>query len=101
MHNSEAFYDCLSIVSQLEKPLSGVSRLDLQRLAFLACILSLYRGRPAADWGYRFARTQFGTPFSGEVSDGLEFLAAAGHITERDGRYSLTASGAQLRSTLS
>jgi len=100
MRNPEAVYDCLTMISQLGRALAGVSRLELQRSAFLACILGLYRGLPVSDWGYRFARTEYGTPFSAEIADATDFLATAGHIAERDGRYSPTDSGSKLRGLL-
>lgn len=98
--NPDAAYDTLKIVSQLTRPLAGASRGDLQKLAFLSCMLALFRGRPVADWGYRFARTSFGTPFSSEINDALDALKRSGRVVETDGRYTLSESGEQLLTTM-
>jgi hypothetical protein len=39
---------------------------ELHLFAYLACLLALFEGRPLADWGYRFALTSQGYPFSAE-----------------------------------
>lgn len=100
MHSPEAFFDTLTIVGELEDPFGGVTRLEVQRGSYLACLLALYEGRPLADWGHRFARTDFGTPFSAGVNDALETLANAGHLDEDGGRYRLGGTGRHLRKTL-
>jgi hypothetical protein len=101
MHNPDAFFDTLAVIGELDVPLNGVSRLEVQRAAYLACLLALYDGHPLSDWGHRFARTEFGTPFSAGVNDALDTLADAGHLIEHKGRFSLSASGQVLLETLS
>lgn len=93
----EAVYDCLVAVNELGKPFDGVSRLEIQRFAFLACILSVYKKNPASEWGYQFARTPFGTPFSRHINDAYDFLVSAGKAVVNDKmRMSLTSAGEQL-----
>jgi hypothetical protein len=101
MRNPQATYDVLAIVGALDRSLGGVSRLEAQRFAFLACVLALYKGQPVAEWGYRFARTAFGTPFSAEVNDVLDFLFETGRLAEEDERYRITPSGETLLKSLS
>lgn len=101
MRNPEAVFDSLVIVKALDETLRGVSRFELQKLTFLACILSLYRGLPASDWGYRFARTGYGTPFSAGVNSAVDFLLSAGHLAEQGGRLSASESGRHLLEALS
>jgi hypothetical protein len=82
MLNPEAFYDSLTIVRELAPSLGGVSRYEVQRTAYLSCLLALYRSRPLAEWGYRFARTDFGTPYAAGINDALEFFIKSNWLTE-------------------
>lgn len=100
MHNPDTIFDALAIIGELEPALGAVSRLEVQRSAYLACLLALYDGRPVADWGYRFARTEFGSPFSAGINDALDTLAHAGHLTESDGLFRSTNTGCSLRDSL-
>ena len=45
--------------------------------AYLGCILGLFKGRAVGDWGYRFAVTSEGFPFS------VEFEAARSNVVAR------------------
>lgn len=96
----EAFFDCLQITSELGDSLGGVSRMDFQRLTYLSCLLSIYQAKPVADWGYKFANTGAGTPFSDEINDAVAFLARTSQIVECDGRFMLTESGKRMLETL-
>ena len=89
----EANVDCLRLIELLETPLRGVSQLEVQNMCFLACVLSLFHGTPASEWGYSFARTEFGTPFGRQVDEALGALGNAGCISSEGGRYSLTGRG--------
>jgi hypothetical protein len=62
-----ATYDCLFIGSRLQKRFDGFAPAELHLLAYLACLLSVYRKSPVADWGYSFIGTEFGAPYSQEV----------------------------------
>jgi hypothetical protein len=96
----EAFFDCLQIASKLTVPLNGVNRMDFQRITYLSCLLSIYQAKPVADWGYRFANTGSGTPYSDQLSDAVSHLLAAGHLVEEDRRLSITAAGRVMLSNL-
>ncbi len=96
----EAFFDCLQIASELGDSLNGVSRMDFQRLTYLSCLLSIYQAKPVSDWGYKFANTGAGTPFSDELNEAVAFLARTSQIDERDGRFALTESGKSMLQTL-
>lgn len=89
----EAYFDCLQIASELDEPLGGVSRMDFQRITFLSCLLSIYQAKPVADWGYRFANTGSGTPFSDEINDAVTGLLNVGQLIESDSRLRITESG--------
>lgn len=90
----EAHFDCLLIVSELDAPLNGVTRLELQRIAFLACLLSIYLARPVSEWGYRFANTGGGVAFSDHLSTAVESLLSIGALTvDEVGRLRMMSSG--------
>lgn len=89
----EAFFDCLQIASELDEPLGGVSRMDFQRITFLSCLLSIYQAKPVADWGYRFANTGSGTPFSDQLNDAVARLLNIGQLIESNSRLRISESG--------
>lgn len=93
MRNPESFFDCLSITAKLQSSLQGVSRLDMQRVGFLSCILALYDKQPVSEWGYQFANTDFGKPFSYQLNEATTFLHETGRLTEQNGRFSLSEDG--------
>lgn len=89
----EAFFDCLQISSELSAPLNGVTRMDFQRITFLSCLLSIYQAKPVSDWGYKFANTGAGSPFSDQLNDAVARLLASGQLVETDSRLRITNSG--------
>ncbi|AVS89621.1 hypothetical protein C8238_16415 [Paracidovorax avenae] len=96
----EAHFDCLHIAATLDAPLGGVTRLDLQRVAFLSCLLSIYMGEPVADWGYKFANTGDGLPFSDKLIHATEFLVAADALVDRGSSLKITQRGSALLNQL-
>lgn len=74
----QAAYDVLTIVARLERILGGVTRSELHLLAYVACLLSIYRRFPAAEWGYGFIRSQWGAPFSSHLERAVDSLSASG-----------------------
>lgn len=96
----EAFFDCLQIAADLDEPLGGASRMDFQRIAFLSCLLSIYQAKPVSDWGYRFANTGAGTPFSDELNDAVGYLLNGGQLLESNGRIRVSESGRAMLSII-
>lgn len=94
--NPEAHFDCLLIASELDRPLGGVTRLEMQRVAFLSCLLSIYTKQAASDWGYRFANTGTGLPFSGHLVSATDYLVATSLLSEAQGRLRPTPRGSQM-----
>ncbi len=93
MQNPEASFDVLYIVHLLGSALNGISQLQIQKLSFLGCILSMYQGSPSAEWGYSFATTEFGRPICPEITDSLQFFTSSALIREDKGRYTETSQG--------
>jgi hypothetical protein len=101
MHNPAAFLDTLSIVTVLGPALVGVSRLEVHRVSYLSCLLALYEGHPVGSWGYGYARTDFGTPYSPDLNDALDSLTSLGRLVLSERRYRTTETGEALLKTLS
>ena len=49
--------------------------------SYLGCILALYQGNPVTEWGYRFAVTTEGFPFSGDFECARRLLERRGIVT--------------------
>lgn len=94
--NPEAHFDCLLISFELRVSFGGVTRLELQRIAFLSCLLSIYTKQAVADWGYKFANTGTGLPFSDHLIAATDYLVATGLISDTEGRLRPTESGLQM-----
>jgi len=82
--NPYATFDCLSIGAKLQASLGNVAPTELQLFAYLSCLLSLYRQRPVAEWGYSFAGTEYGAPFSPEINSAITQLIIEGLLFEED-----------------
>jgi len=96
----EAYFDCLVIATELGLPMNGVGRLDFQRVSFLSCLLSLYKGKPVSEWGYRFANTGYGTPFSDQLDAAIVKLLSGGQLLETSGRLQISEIGIAMRELL-
>jgi hypothetical protein len=62
-----AYFDTLSLGERISALVLEFSRPELHLLSYAACLLSLYEGRPVADWGYEFVSTTYGLPFSADI----------------------------------
>jgi hypothetical protein len=101
---SAASLDVLSIVDLL-RPAGGAANIDLHAFAYLACLMSVYDGRPAADWGYIFTAVPPTLPYSPAIQNAADILVKSGLLTRDspdpadrskgslDDRLSLTADG--------
>ena len=88
-----AYYDALAITSKLSPPFQKVAVSEVHLFAYLACLLSLYRGWPASDWGYDFVATENGSPFSTEIEHIIPVLVREALIEEEDRYLSIGTDG--------
>jgi hypothetical protein len=91
--NPYSAFDALAISVHMRPSLRSLAFGEMQLLSYLSCLLSLYRGQPVSDWGYRFTGTRDGSPFSPELSDALSALSISGSFKEELGLYELTDHG--------
>lgn len=96
----EAIFDALRIAATLDEPLGGASRMEIQRISFLSCLLSIYQAKPVSDWGYRFANTGAGTPFSDQLNEAVGRLLGTAELEESNGRIRITDSGRRMHAML-
>jgi hypothetical protein len=105
MINPLAFFDCLSTLNHLEKTTAKLLKEEIQIFTYLACLLFLYdKKKPVSDWGYFYAGTQEGAPFSLEINDAVDQLFLVGLVEKESDYYQISAKGVseyQLLSTLS
>jgi hypothetical protein len=80
MPSPESVFDVLTVAAELADAPHGVSRVETHLFDYLACLLSVYRGRPASDWGPLFIRSEWGSPFSPDIEDAVETLLATGYV---------------------
>ncbi|GAX88425.1 hypothetical protein [Effusibacillus lacus] len=95
MINPYAFFDCLSIGKRLDKLLGNLSVAEVQLFSYLSCLLSLYKNHPVSEWGYQFAGTKDGSPFSREIEDSFWYLLKMGCLIQKGDYYQLTEKGEQ------
>ncbi|MCB0171946.1 MAG: hypothetical protein KDJ97_15470 [Anaerolineae bacterium] len=85
MINHYAYFDTLSLVSRLQKQLGEVAQLEIHLFSYLACLLSLYKGRSVTEWGYQFAITKQQTyPFSPDLDSAIRHLIYVGKLNITD-----------------
>lgn len=93
MLNSFAAFDCLYIGNRLQKALRNFAAAEAHMLAYLACLLSLYRNQPVSDWGYGFSGTRNGSPFSFDLNAAFDALRSAGLVAAQGDYFTLTTDG--------
>lgn len=84
MINPYAFFDCLATGKYLQHQLGDVNRTEIHMFAYLSCLLFLYQGNPVSMWNYQFATTHYGSPFSSELEDSIDFAKSVGFLSASD-----------------
>ena len=87
-----AYYDALHLCSQLQAFLKSVARAEVHLFAYLGSLLAAYRGQVPGDWGYGFAVTPDGYPFSGDLDSSLDLLVRRGRLLADEDGYLRTSS---------
>jgi hypothetical protein len=80
----ESHFDVLAIVDAVTTHVGSVSRGEVHMFAYLGCLMSLYRQRPAAEWGYVFGVTSHSYPYSGELDRAVDELYGGGVLAFDD-----------------
>ena len=101
MVNTSAFFDTIVLTDRINQRIGTAVGPEVHLFAYLACLLAVYRGWPATDWGYRFACTENGAPYSHELQNAIEELLALGHLSSSEEIITLSEGGQDLRGFLS
>lgn len=94
MTSPRAYYDALHLCSQLQVTLESVARAEVHLFAYLGSLLAAYRGQVPDDWGYGFAVTPDGYPFSRDLDASLDLLVHRGRLlADEDGYFTTSSHG--------
>lgn len=88
--NPDATFDSLFLASRLQAQQGAFATQEIHLLAYLACLLALYRQHAVTDWGYAFVGTELGAPFSQDIDAALHELQERSFITRLPERSVLT-----------
>jgi hypothetical protein len=80
----EAYLDGLVIMNDAPSSVMPMSVNEMHLYSYLGCIFALFKGKPVAEWGYAYAITSEGFPFSAEFDQAREMLCSAGLIESDD-----------------
>lgn len=86
----EAYFDAVAIVGDAPASVVPMTIIEAHLYAYLACILGLFKGQAIGDWGYPFAVTSEGFPFSVQFEAARSILVARGQLDE-DGQGMISA----------
>lgn len=78
----DAYFDVIALLGDAPRSVLPMTIFELHLYAYLACILGLFRGSPTASWGYIFAVTSEGVPFSAELEEARRLLTARSWVSE-------------------
>lgn len=97
-----AAFDCLTVVALATEVGRGPTKGEVQLLSYLASLLAVYdrKGDGASAWGYTFAVTPSGAPFSAEVAEAVDGLVAQGALEVEEGALRLSDMGQDLHAQL-
>ncbi|HET7509934.1 MAG TPA: hypothetical protein VFJ65_06765 [Solirubrobacterales bacterium] len=59
---------------------NGATVAEIHNFSYFSCLLSVYDGRSAADWGYDFYATPTGSPYARILDAAIRDLSAAGFL---------------------
>lgn len=89
----EATFDALAITRDLQRLTRGATHSEIALFSYLSCLLFVYKGSPASEWGYRFSATQSYAPYSEELSSGIGLLLRSGLFLETSDGFTVTPAG--------
>ncbi|HEP8042938.1 hypothetical protein ACOWPK_19605 [Pseudomonas aeruginosa] len=80
----EAYCDALFIVNDAPSSVLPISVVEMHLFSYLGCILALFQGSPLGRWGYRYAITTEGFPFSAELESARNKATSSGLFSVDD-----------------
>lgn len=86
----EAYFDALAVMCDAPASAMPMTVIETHLYAYLGCILGLFKGQAIGDWGYPFAVTSEGFPFSVQFENARSMVITRG-LADEDGQGMLTA----------
>jgi hypothetical protein len=80
----EAYFDTLALMNDAPSSILPMSVNEMHLFSYLACIFALFKGEPLGEWGYPFAITSEGFPFSAQLDVAREISCSNGRIELSD-----------------
>lgn len=78
----EAYFDAVAIMADAPASVIPMTVIEAHLYAYLGCILGLFKGQAVGDWGYPFAVTSEGFPFSVQFEMARSMVVARGLVDE-------------------
>jgi hypothetical protein len=78
----EAYFDAVAIAADAPASVMPMTVIEAHLYAYLGCILGLFKGQAVGDWGYPFAVTSEGFPFSVQFETARSMVVARGLVDE-------------------
>jgi hypothetical protein len=91
--NPFACFDCLAIGIRLQRNFDYIGNSEFHLFSYFACLLSLYRGNPVAEWQYSFAGTKQGSPFSEDIDEAIQRLLKVSLLNQHGLRITISDRG--------
>jgi len=91
----EAYFDAVTIMADAPVSVMPMTVIEAHLYAYLACILGLFRGRAVSDWGYPFAVTSEGFPYSVQFEKARSMIVARS-LVDQDGQGMMIARRSEL-----
>lgn len=95
----EAYFDVVAIMADAPASVVPMTVIEAHLYAYLGCILGLFKGQAVGDWGYSFAVTSEGFPFSVQFET-TRLIAVARGLVDEDGQGMMTAHRNELAAEL-
>lgn len=93
MPDSRAAFDVLQILKYLKGRFGAISEAEVHLYSYLSCLIGIFGGEPVSEWGYEFASTENGSPFSEGISAAITLMRSTGHVESAGGLLSLSDQG--------
>lgn len=78
----EAYFDAVAIMADAPASVMPMTVIEVHLYAYLGCILGLFKGQAVGDWGYPFAVTSEGFPFSVQLENARSVIVTRGLVDE-------------------
>lgn len=78
----DAYFDAVAIMADAPASILPMTVIEVHLYAYLGCILGLFKGQAVGDWGYPFAVTSEGFPFSVQLENARSVVVARGLVDE-------------------